>query len=152
MLTLMADEGEPLANVKFYIGEQDSNIDGFRLKEGNSTIVACVKNSIQKAFDKNGKNKNIDDLIWLNTPVTEVRNGSQPVEVVTEKGQVVTCEKVLVALPIATLGQIKFGEISKGKKAILDSQLHNVMARQAMIFKTPFWRKLGFSGYVSFSH
>ena len=84
--------------------------------------------------------------------MTEVRNGSQPVEVVTEKGQVVTCEKVLVALPIATLGQIKFGEISKGKKAILDSQLHNVMARQAMIFKTPFWPKLGFSGYVSFSH
>lgn len=69
VLTLMADEGEPLANVKFYIGAQDSNIDGFRLKEGNSTIVGCVKDSIQKAFDKNGKNKKIDDLIWLNTPV-----------------------------------------------------------------------------------
>jgi hypothetical protein len=26
------------------------------------------------------------------------------------------------------------------------------MARQAMIFKEPFWRKLNKSGYVSFSH
>jgi monoamine oxidase len=75
-----------------------------------------------------------------------------PVEVITEKGEKITCEKVLVALPIATLGRIKFGEISQGKQAILSSQLPNVMARQAMIFKTPFWRKLGFSGYVSFSH
>ena len=54
----MADEGELLANVKFYIGEQDSNIDGLRLKEGNSTIVAFVKKqAFRKLLTKTGKTR-----------------------------------------------------------------------------------------------
>lgn len=48
--------------------------------------------------------------------------------------------------------KIKFECISSGKKLILENQLMGTMARQAMIFKEPFWRKLNKSGYVSFSH
>jgi monoamine oxidase len=56
-----------------------------------------------------------------------------------------------VAVPIATLGKIKFETISPGKKLLIDNQLDNVMARQAMIFKKPFWRP-SHCGYVNFSH
>lgn len=116
-----------------------------------SSLIVSIKKKIQAIFDKQGKGKKIDSLIKLCTPVTEIRNNLKPVEVLTGNGNVYSCETVLVGLPIATLGRIKFGSISAGKQLIIDNQLKNVMARQTMIFKRPFWRP-DYSGYVSFSH
>lgn len=76
---LFADGGEPLANVKFYIGLQAANIDGFRLREGMSRMCEGLLAQIQKVFDQQGQGKDIKALIKLNTPVTEVRNSSNPV-------------------------------------------------------------------------
>lgn len=140
-----------MANVQFYIGEIKANIDGFRIKEGTLQIVFRMKQKIQNIFDKQGKGKKIDNLIKLNSPVIEIRNHLKPVEVVTKNGEIYVCETVITGLPIATLGKIKFGSISAGKLLTIHNQLQGVMARQAMIFKKPFWRPKN-SGYVSFSH
>lgn len=121
------------------------------MKEGMSSLLTHIKKRIQAIFDRQGQGKRIDDLIKLSTPVTEIRNHLEPVEVVTAKEDVFTCETVLLALPIATMGNIKFGLISPGKKLIIDNQLKCIMARQTMVFKKPFW-KPEHSGYVSFSH
>jgi hypothetical protein len=55
--------------VKFYIGLQKCNIDGFRLREGMLRICEHLKLATQKVFDRQGQGKNIDELIKLNTPV-----------------------------------------------------------------------------------
>ncbi len=51
---------QPLANVKFYVGAQAANVDGFRLKEGMSSIYQNIKADIQKIFNDQGEGKNID--------------------------------------------------------------------------------------------
>lgn len=58
-------QGQPLANVKFYVGAQAANIDGYRLKEGMSSIYQNIKADIQKVFNAQGQGKNIDELIKL---------------------------------------------------------------------------------------
>jgi hypothetical protein len=71
---LLIDEEEPLANVKFYVGLQNSNIDGFRVSEGMLRICENLKKNTQKVFDLQGEGKDINDLIKLNTPVIEIKN------------------------------------------------------------------------------
>jgi hypothetical protein len=46
--------------VKFYVGAQAANVDGFRLKEGMSSIYQNIKADIQKIFNDQGEGKNID--------------------------------------------------------------------------------------------
>lgn len=67
VLTLMADGAHNLANVKFYIGVDDANIDGFRLKQGMSTIPTMLKQKIDHFQTQLGKC--ISDWLKLNTPV-----------------------------------------------------------------------------------
>lgn len=74
VITLFEDEEEPFANVKFYTGLQEANIDGFRLREGMLRICENLKAATQRALDERGEGKNIDDLIKLGSPVAEVRN------------------------------------------------------------------------------
>ena len=112
VISLFEGGAEPLSNIKFYIGLQDANIDGFRLREGMLRIPEHLKAATQKELDQRGEGRNIDDLIKLNTPVTEIRNGKQPVEVVTQSGAVYTCQKAIVCLPLATFHRIKFESIS----------------------------------------
>jgi hypothetical protein len=51
VLSLFEDGEEPLANVKFYIGLQENNIDGFRLREGMLRICENLKAAAQRALD-----------------------------------------------------------------------------------------------------
>jgi hypothetical protein len=72
VLTLMADRAHNLANVKFYVGVDSANIDGFRLEQGMTTIVMMLKQRIDHFQTKRGKR--IKDWLKLNTPVTEIQN------------------------------------------------------------------------------
>ena len=72
VLTLMADRAHNLANVKFYVGVDSANIDGFRLEQGMTTIVMMLKQRIDHYQTKRGKR--IKDWLKLNTPVTEIQN------------------------------------------------------------------------------
>jgi hypothetical protein len=69
VISLFEDGEEPFANVKFYVGLQDANIDGFRLREGMLRICEHLKATAQKALDERGTGENMDDLIKLNSPV-----------------------------------------------------------------------------------
>jgi monoamine oxidase len=110
-----------------------------------------LKAATQRALDERGEGKNIDDLIKLKTPVAEIRNGKQPVEVITESGAIYTCEKAIVCLPAATFHKIKFERISESKRLLVENQVLCSMTRMAMVFPKPFWRDRH-AGYTSFSH
>jgi monoamine oxidase len=134
------------------LGIQNANIDGFRLREGMSRVYERINVETQKIFNAEGKGRNINDLIKLNCPVTEIRNGNVPVQVVTKAGVTYTCEKVIMSLPVATFHRIKFESLSTSKRLLVENQLECNMTRMALVFKEPFWRKQNYSGSVLFSH
>jgi hypothetical protein len=70
----------------------------------------------------------------LESPVLQIKNGKVPVEVIT-KNQKYTCEKVILGVPIGTLGRINIEELSAGKRLIANNQITCNMTRMAMIFK-----------------
>lgn len=69
VLTLIADDG--FENIKFYVGTQSCNIDGFRLKEGMSSIVNKMKDNIEHLTTKSRKAEKypMEQIIRLNSPV-----------------------------------------------------------------------------------
>lgn len=93
-----------------------------------------------------------EDIFRLNTPVAEIRNHLTPVEVITEKGEKLTCDTLILAVPSGTMGRIKFGALSEGKRLVLENMLDSWCVRMTMVFTTPFWREFNYSGNVNFAH
>lgn len=100
------DKGSSLANIRFYIGDRNANIDGFKVKEGMYQTIINMKAEVQSIFNLKKNGKKIDDLIILNQPVKNIWNDKNPVKVVTCKGRTFTCEKAITCLPIATMDRI----------------------------------------------
>jgi monoamine oxidase len=63
-------------------------------------------------------NRSLKDVLKFGHPVVAIRNDRSPVEVVTESGEVFTCEKVLMCVPAGTIGRINFAKLSEGKRLI----------------------------------
>lgn len=145
------EEKSSLANVRFYIGAQGANIDGFRVQEGVTELLNRMKAQVQKILDSKGKGQKFSDMVRLSTPVEEVLNHQSPVIVKTSTGETYSCEKAIICLPVATMGRIKFSSLSTGKKLLVENQLTCNMTRMAMVFARPWWRPKH-CGYVSFSH
>lgn len=104
-----------------------------RIKGGMQTIV----NRMSEAF----ANK-----IRLNAPVRKVEIDQSEVLVTSDTGTF-SCQKVIFAVPPALLSDIEIlPGLSQEKKNLLQNYPMGRVGKCFMIYKTPFWRKSGFSG------
>ena len=104
-----------------------------RIKGGMQTIVT----KIAEAFLEN---------IRFNSPVRKIEK-TETGFLVSCDGQVIFCEKVIFAVPPPLLNEIEIlPGLSPEKKKLLKNYPMGRVGKCFMIYKTPFWRKAGFSG------
>jgi len=88
------------------------------------------------------------DKIRLNQPVIKVVQTADNVTVYTEDSKVVA-RKVIFTLPPALLNTIRFSPALPQRKAQLLQRVPMGAAMKCFcVYKTPFWRKQGFSGQI----
>jgi monoamine oxidase len=104
-----------------------------RIKGGMQTIV----NRMAETFS---------EKIHFNSPVRKVETTPSGVQVTSDSGTY-TCQKVIFAVPPPLLSEIEIiPGLSWKKKNLLQNYPMGRVGKCFMIYKTPFWRKAGFSG------
>ena len=127
-----------LANLRYCMGRDEDDLDGFRVSQGVETLVHNWVKQIQEAFDRHGTGKKTSDVIRLNSPVASISNGGHPVVVTTKTGQQITCEKVFMCVPGATAKLISIDKLSEGKRVWVEEQNSGRITRMNVVFPTPF--------------
>ena len=111
-------------------GAQDSRIVG-----GSQTIAL-------RAAEELG------DAVRLGCPVHLIRQDADGVEVVHEHGSV-RAERVIVALPPALAGRIRYSPALPGRRDQLTQQVPmGAVIKVQVRYDEPFWREAGLSGFV----
>ena len=101
-----------IANIRYYMGRQDHNLDGYRVTEGMEELSKRMWEEIQEVFDKQGEGKRVEDVVRFDQPITTIHNGSDPVTVITSNGLTISCHKVFLCLPIVPMHNITFDTLS----------------------------------------
>ena len=126
----------------------------FYIKSGTSLdCLINIKNGAQLHRIKGGMqtivNKMAEDFpenIRFNSPVRKIEKTDSGILVTSDSGSF-TCEKVIFAVPPPLLGEIEIlPGLSQEKKNLLQDYPMGRVGKCFMIYKTPFWRKSGFSG------
>jgi len=90
----------------------------------------------------------LDDAVRLGCPVHLIRQGADSVEVVHERGSV-RGERVIVALPPALAGRIRYSPALSGRRDHLTQQVPmGAVIKLQVRYDEPFWREVGLSGFV----
>ena len=107
------------ANIRYYMGTQDHNLDGYRVTQGMQELSYQMQREIQNIFNKQGNGKKVSDVIKLNEPITTIHNCQNPVKVISKTGLTLKCHKALLCLPVVPMSNIKFDHLTEGKKITL---------------------------------
>lgn len=104
-----------------------------RIKGGMQTIV----DKMAEAFPEN---------IRFNSPVRKIEKTDSGILITSDSGSF-TCEKVIFAVPPPLLEEIEiFPGLSEEKKNLIKDYPMGRVGKCFMVYKSPFWRKSGFSG------
>ena len=88
------------------------------------------------------------DKIYLNNPVLKINQEENGITVESEKLSI-HAKKCISTIPPALLNTIRFSPILPQRKAQLLQRVPMGAAMKCFcIYKTPFWRKKGFSGQI----
>jgi monoamine oxidase len=90
----------------------------------------------------------LGDAVRLNCAVHLIRHDEQGVEVVHEHGSA-RAERVIVALPPALAGRIRYSPALPGRRDSLTQQVPmGAVIKMQIRYDEPFWREHGLSGFV----
>ena len=90
----------------------------------------------------------LGDAIWLGCPVHQIRQDADGIEVVHEHGSVLA-ERVIVALPPALAGRIRYSPPLPARRDHLTQQVPmGWVIKMQIRYDEPFWREDGLSGFV----
>ena len=90
----------------------------------------------------------LGDAVWLGCPVHQIRQDADGVEVVHEHGSV-RAERVIVALPPALAGRIRYSPPLPARRDHLTQQVPmGWVIKIQTRYDEPFWREDGLSGFV----
>lgn len=105
------------------------------LKEGTQGLIKKIAEPLQ-------------DKIKLNQPVRKIEQNETGVTVYADN-IIVKAKKCILAIPPVLIDRIQFSPILPQQKAQLVQRMPMGAAMKCfVIYKTPFWRKLGFSGQI----
>lgn len=126
----------------------------FYIKSGSSLdSLINIKNGAQQHRIKGGMQtivnriaKDFPEHISFNCPVQKIEKTDSEILVICDIASY-SCKKVIFAVPPPLLSEIKIlPELSQDKKTLLKNYPMGQVGKCFMIYKNPFWRKLGFSG------
>ena len=95
----------------------------------------------------------LGDSLWLRSPVRRVAQSDDGVQISAD-GLTVSCERAVLALPLALAGSLRYEPPVPLQVAFLHQRaLGGSVCKVVAVYETPFWREQGLSGEsFSFDH
>jgi monoamine oxidase len=88
----------------------------------------------------------LGDAVRLNSPVWQIRQDDQGVEVTAETGAV-RAQRVIVTVPVALSGQIRYDPPLPAERALLTQRVPGgSVIKELIVYGEPFWRTDGLTG------